>query len=61
MSILYVDFLCILGDMRKLIDGFVRYIVHLFHKDQCDMLQHKLGLHIFQLLDILDHFYIEEW
>lgn len=61
MSILYEGFLHILVDMSMLLDGFVRYIVHLYHKDQCDMLLHNLDLHIFLMMDTLDHSYIVVW
>jgi len=58
VSILYEDFQHILVDTNMLLDGFVRYIVHLYHKDQCDTLQYNLDLHIVLIMDTLDHFYI---
>lgn len=61
MNILYEGFQHISVDMNMLLDDFVRYIVHLYHKGQCDMLLHKLDLHIFLTMDILDHSYIVVW
>lgn len=60
MSILCVGFLYILVDTNTQLDGFVRYIVRLYHMGRFDMLLHTLDLHIFLIMDILDRFYIEE-
>lgn len=59
VNILYVGCLCNLVDMNMLIDDFERYIGHLYHKGQCDMLLHILDLHIFRMIDTQGHFYIE--
>lgn len=60
VSILCVGCLYILLDMNTRLDGFVKYIVRLYHMDRFDMLLRILDLHIFLIMDILDRFYIEE-